>query len=1789
MKDPIKNRLPVKSSLLLSVALSLWAVQRASAANAYWVGTNGVSATVNWSDAASFVNGFPTGAAATPYNNASVFNYNTAVQAPGVVTVNVDAPNPVNGGGGVEPTTQTYDMSFNHTNGYHTVMIQPGVTLTIQAFNGTPGQGLFVYPNTPTSAGTGGGQSVGSGPYTNYTVFTGAGGSLVVNGGLRVEAQATTAENHYTILDMSGLDNFSQISSTAASARFQMVNGGTRSQALMYLAKTNVINNSSDVTIGSLGNTSSNSLPIGMYLGYSNAIITGSATVTNGSGNELALAIQGCTNGFLKFNPAFLGGPSKPVVYISGTGAATGNGGFPTVSGMMAGALIGRSDQSLVSSYGIADFTGGIVTWNVGQLHLGRAGNANTNATGVLAFDSGTITANDIWCGWQQVNNGGAGVGTINVGSSATLQVNNAIRLSLVTGTAVSGSAGTLNVNGGTLAANIITNGGGVATMNLTNATWAVAITPGVTSPANAVVTTLNTGGTTNLVSVSFASLPTTYPFTNRLVVYNNLGGVGAANMGVNFPSGGNYQGYVYNNAAANAVDLVVTNGASPSAIIWSGADSSGFWDIATTFNWTNGVGTSVQYHQLDSVRFDDTASGTTSVILNAPMLTPSGLLINNSTKTYSFGGSGYLAGAGVTGGSIPGGLLKQGTGTLILANTTPDTYLGGVTISGGILQVGNGATFGSGSLGPSSGTVANSGGLVINRPAGDTFAVANVISGAGGITNAGSGTLQLNSANTFTGPVAVNAGTLQLGSGTALGTTAGGTIIQNGATLELNGFNPGAEPITVQGIGAGSGAIVNDSSSGTPILTAVTLNNDTTFGGSSRWDLQATLNAGGHNVTAAYTAPTYSAEWRDLNAASVGNIDLTSGILGWVGSTTAGSAGTLTIEGGAGMKLYNSSSAVNLTKPLVLNDGSTIANLGGANNLISGPITFNGYGTIDVSASYPLTLSGPLSGSGTLYKTSAFTDSGTGLLSITGSSPAFSGAVLIYNGKVRLDGSLGTGTSSSITSQSGTSLAGVGGVNNGPVDISGGYTPGDASVAGTNTFASLTLEGSALMTNNLSSSINSGNSRVVVNGALTMNNSTIYINPIAIGSTLQNGIYTLMTYSGSFGGSLPTAQPAVTPSVYTITLSNATSLSPKQIQAIVSGASELLVWDNASGNAEWDVGVSANWSNTVTQVASDVFLSPDGTAFNDSINTAANPATTIDIGPSVVVSPSVLSNNSTVNYTFTGAGSIGGGASVIKSGSSTLTISNANSFTGPTTISGGTLLAASATALGGTSGTVTVTNGGTLDVGFSLGAKPIVVSGAGVGGNGAIVNNNGGAVFGGGGFNGLANAVTLLGDTTFGGTNRWDLGNSTAATLSTANHNYNLTLTGPPGSYREWAATLSIDTNLGNISITGGLEQGMKTSALGNPTNTVTIFTNSTLTFWAGSNYTKNYLVKNGGTMNVRLDGPNFNLTNTLEAGATFHSINNAKTMTAPVTLLGVANFICDNNTCTFSNVISGASGGFNFSGGSSQFAFAAANTYQGPTIIASGVTLALVGNGSVNSSTPIHFSGTDTNGSRMDVSGKTDNTLTLATGQTLEGSGKVTGALTVSANATVAPGTNSASPTLGAIGASGAVTLSGTTSMKIYNPGQNDVIQSGTSITYGGTLNLLFLPGTLAAGNSWKLFNAPAGTYSGSFTLSPATPGSGLQWDTSQLTVSGTLRIPSTTPPDFTSISVGGGNVTLSGTNGPANGTYVVVTSTNVAQALSLWVPVATNQFDSNGHFTWSTNIMSDPYRFYRLRLQQ
>ena len=140
--------------------------------------------------------------------------------------------------------------------------------------------------------------------------------------------------------------------------------------------------------------------------------------------------------------------------------------------------------------------------------------------------------------------------------------------------------------------------------------------------------------------------------------------------------------------------------------------------------------------------------------------------------------------------------------------------------------------------------------------------------------------------------------------------------------------------------------------------------------------------------------------------------------------------------------------------------------------------------------------------------------------------------------------------------------------------------------------------------------------------------------------------------------------------------------------------------------------------------------------------------------------------------------------------------------------------------------------------------------------------------------------------------------------------------------------------------------------------------------------------------------------------------------------------------------------------------------------------------------------------------------------------------------------------------------------------------------TLNYGGALTVTNIgPDALAAGDNFKLFSA--GTFAGSFTpLSLPPLGPGLGW-TNKLVVDGSIEVVAAPQPKFASITVSGTNVIFTGTGGPPNAPYAVLTVTNVALPLSNWVSIVTNQFGSGGEFSFTNPIApGELQRYFRIR---
>ncbi|MEJ0091700.1 MAG: hypothetical protein WDM80_18370 [Limisphaerales bacterium] len=115
---------------------------------------------------------------------------------------------------------------------------------------------------------------------------------------------------------------------------------------------------------------------------------------------------------------------------------------------------------------------------------------------------------------------------------------------------------------------------------------------------------------------------------------------------------------------------------------------------------------------------------------------------------------------------------------------------------------------------------------------------------------------------------------------------------------------------------------------------------------------------------------------------------------------------------------------------------------------------------------------------------------------------------------------------------------------------------------------------------------------------------------------------------------------------------------------------------------------------------------------------------------------------------------------------------------------------------------------------------------------------------------------------------------------------------------------------------------------------------------------------------------------------------------------------------------------------------------------------------------------------------------------------------------------------------------------------------------------------PGSYFATNLW---DGTASIVSGSFNVS-------LNAKQSKL-----FRLAPPPPPRISSVTASGGKLIFNGTNGVANGSYVVLASTNAAMPLTGWKAMMTNSFDVTGSFR-VTNIISpgNSQLFYRIQLR-
>jgi len=463
---------------------------------------------------------------------------------------------------------------------------------------------------------------------------------------------------------------------------------------------------------------------------------------------------------------------------------------------------------------------------------------------------------------------------------------------------------------------------------------------------------------------------------------------------------------------------------------------------------------------------------------------------------------------------------------------------------------------------------------------------------------------------------------------------------------------------------------------------------------------------------------------------------------------------------------------------------------------------------------------------------------------------------------------------------------------------------------------------------------------------------------------------------------------------------------------------------------------------------------------------------------------------------TMTVGGDISGvGFGLTKTGAGTLTLNGTNSYSGGTTVNGGTLWAKKAAALSGyAADTISVNNAGSV---LALSANATTGEWTSAQIDGLLANTN--LTFGAGTSLGIETTENLTYNTNItkanmglvksgsqrlylGGDNTYS-GNTlvTGGTILAAHDNaYGTgTVTFNGGGWGgEGNHTIANDiiyaanTNSNNLAAANVTNFAGQTSGTGNLS--VNGFENGIVRFSGdNSGWSGNWKFSGPITLQLNhIDAMGSGTTITFNTNATANAargilesqvaLTGVSAITQNIDLGGTLAFTGNSTirTTAAMEVTGDITGGAN-----------ATFVKDGADILTLSGTNTYLGNTSVNAGTLI------ING---DASGATG-AVTVASGATLGGSGTIGGATTIQAGAFLSPGN---SP--GVLIFNDALTLAGTTTMQIDGTGRGttyDGIDTGTGLlTYGGALTLDFTAAT-ADGNNYDLFNIGLGGSTGSF----------------------------------------------------------------------------------------------------------
>ena len=749
------------------------------------------------------------------------------------------------------------------------------------------------------------------------------------------------------------------------------------------------------------------------------------------------------------------------------------------------------------------------------------------------------------------------------------------------------------------------------------------------------------------------------------------------------------FAGAIVNNSGTNLTSILKTDTG-----LWVLSGANTYTGTTTVNNGTLRLGSSASLAN-SAVTVNASSTGATALLDLAGF--------DATVSSLTFGGSSTTSQANVSTGA---GTLTLGGNVTYTATNNPL----GSTLSGNLALGAATRTF----------NVGNS------TTATDDLTVSAVISGLGGLAKTGTGTLVLSGANTYAGATTIQGGSLRLGSASALPAGTALTVASNAsntvALLDLNGFNFTASSLTFGGAG-GTTTSASNLATGAGTLT---LASDVVFlatGNPLGSTLSGNLSLGASTRTFQVADSTTAATDLTVSAVISGTGGLTktdTGTLALTGLNTF--TGPTRIEGGtlSVNTLANVSASSALGAPGTATDGTIrIGSTTTAGTLLyTGALTSTNR-VIDLAGTTGgATLNA--SGTGALTFTSNLTATGTGAKTLTlrGTSTAantFAGLIVDHDSSnktsvSKLDAGLwvlsAANTFSGTTSIGGgtlsvNSLANLGvasalgaptTVSDGTIAIGSGTTAGTllytgpaastdrvVNLAGTTGGASITTSGTGALTftSNLTAT-GTGSKTLTLRGTNTAANTFAGLivdhdssNKTSV-SKVDAGLWVLSaanTFSGttSIGGGTLSVNSLANLGVASA-LGAPTTVAEGTI-AIGSGTTAgTLLYTGPAASTDRVVRLAGSTGGaTITS-------SGTGALVFTSDTTAAAGTKTL-----------TLRGTNTAANTFSGVIANGstGTVGVTKADAGTWILSGANTYTGLTTVSTGTLRATNASALG--------------------------------------------------------------------------------------------------------------------------------------------------------------------------------------------------------------------------------------------------------------------------------------------------------------------------------------------------------------------------------------------------------------------------------------------------------------------------------------------------------------------------